>query len=392
MPIKVYRFLAFFICMGIFVPITVQPSLSEDGVSKTEIVFGQTAAFGGPASALGLGMKHGILAAFKEKNDQGGVHGRVLTVKHYDDGYEPDRAIENTHQLIDTDNVFALIGGVGTPTANAIQPIATKRKVPLIGSFTGAEFLRSPFKRYVVNMRGSYWQETEEWISYLADVKGLKRIAILYQDDSYGRAGLSGVVRALEKRDLRLVGEGTYQRNTTAVKAAVLSIRKTKPEAVVMVGAYKPCAEFIKVSKKIGFNPLFVNISFVGSEALSKELGDKRDGVIISQVVPSPFEKEPKAVVQKYSAALAAYDPEIKPGFVSLEGYMVGRLAITVLENIEGTPTRENFIDTLYTLNTVTIDDIALHYSENDNQGMDEVFMTKLRKDGTFLSIEVTEK
>lgn len=377
--------LVLFIAFAFALPFS---AYAESGVTDQKIIFGQTAALGGPASALGMGMNEGIMAAFKEFNDAGGINGRTFELVAYDDGYEPDQAIENTKKLIEDDQVFALIGGVGTPTANAIEPITSAEKVPLIGPFTGAEFLRTPFKRYVINIRSSYWQETEEWVERLTTDLGITRIAILYQDDTYGRAGLSGVERALEKRGLSLVGEGTYKRNTTAVKAALLSIRKSNPEAVVMVGAYKPCAEFIKISRQLNFNPKFVNISFVGSDAMAKELGEHGEGVIISQVVPFPFDPDKSDLVKHYQAALKAYKPESDYGFVSLEGYMVGRFIGEVLKHIDGDITRERFIDTFYTLQDIDIDEITLHYGPDDNQGMDKVFMTILQKDGTFIPTE----
>ena len=237
-------------------------------------------------------------------------------------------------------------------------------------------------------MRGSYWQETEEWIERLTADLGIKRIAILYQDDSYGRAGLSGVERALEKRNLKLVAEGAYKRNTTAVKSAVLKIRKAKPEAVVMVGAYKPCAEFIRVAKKIGMDPLFVNISFVGSDALSKELGDDGDGVIISQVVPFPFSPEKSKLVASYQKALVNYSPDLDFGFVSLEGYLVGRVAIEILKNVKENLTRETFLNTLYEMKDIVIEDIILHYGDEDNQGLDDVFLTILKHGNAFKHID----
>lgn len=361
---------------------------ADDGITDKKILFGQTAALGGPAAALGKGMNAGILAAFKEVNAEGGVNGRMLELIAHDDGYEPDRAIENTKKLIHDDRAFALIGGVGTPTANAIEPIISREKVPFIGPFTGAEFLRNPFNRYVINIRGSYWQETEEWIERLTKDLGITRIGILYQDDTYGRAGLSGVQKALSKRGLSLVGEATYKRNTVAVKSAVLSLRKVNPEAVVMVGAYKPCAEFIKVSQKLKFKPKFVNISFVGSDALSNELKTQGDGVIISQVVPFPFDRSGNGIVKNYQNAMQVYNSELGYGFVSLEGYMVGRLVIKILRSMEGDVTREGFLDTLYTLKDITLDDITLRYGPQDNQGMDKVFMTILQKDSNFISVE----
>jgi len=178
---------------------------ADSGVFDDRIVFGQSAALKGPAAALGLGMRDGILAAFHEANAAGGVHGRKLDLISYNDGYEPEMAIANTKRLIDEDKVFALIGEVGTPTSKAVQPITTEQGVPFIGPFTGADFLRDPSLTNVVNIRASYRQETEAWIEHLTTDLGLSRIAILYQDDSFGRAGLEGVKLALEKRGLALV-------------------------------------------------------------------------------------------------------------------------------------------------------------------------------------------
>lgn len=358
----------------------------EHGVYSGKIIFGQTAATGGPASALGTGMRKGILAAFNEVNKLGGIGGKKLELITYDDGYEPLQAIDNVKELID-DDVFALIGGVGTPTANAIEPITSKAKVPFIAPFTGAEFLRSPFKRYVINIRGSYWQETEEWVERLTKDLGVKRIAILYQDDSYGRAGLSGVKKALEKRGLSLVAEGAYRRNTTAVKAAALSIRKAKPEAILMVGAYKPCAEFIKIAKRLKLESLFINISFVGSKALAKELGEQGEGVIISQVVPFPFDNA-IPLVKSYQNALISYDKNSSFGFVSMEGYMAGRFVVEILKNLGGKITREAFLDKVYSMRNVDLDGTKLTYGDNDNQGLDKVFLTILQKDGSFVSVD----
>lgn len=176
---------------------------AESGVTSDKIVFGQSAATAGPAAALGRGMREGLLAAFNEANEKGGVGGRKLELITYDDGYEPNRAIANTNKLIDEDKVFAMVGEVGTPTSKAAQPIASKAKVPFIGPFTGAEFLRSPYQPYVVNVRGSYFQETEAMVEYLTERLNVSRIAILYQDDSYGRAGLAGVQKALKKGTCR---------------------------------------------------------------------------------------------------------------------------------------------------------------------------------------------
>ena len=188
----------------------------EDGVFKDKIQFGQVAALGGPAQALGQGVREGILAAFDEANRAGDINGRKLELKSVDDGYEPEKTIKATKKMIGEDKVFALVGAVGTPTSKAGQPIATASKVPFIGPFTGAEFLRNPYNRYVINIRSSYFQETEAWIEHLTRNIGITRIAILYQDDAFGLAGLEGV-QAMAKRKMSLVASGAFKRNTTAV-------------------------------------------------------------------------------------------------------------------------------------------------------------------------------
>lgn len=364
---------------------------AETGITDTEILFGQTAAFEGPASALGLGMKEGLLAAFKEANDAGGVHGKMLKIVHKNDGYEPEKAIENTNALINDDKVFSLIGAVGTPTSKVIQPITSEAKVPLIGPFTGAGFLRTPYKRYVVNVRGTYGQEAEKWIQHLTEDLGAKRISILYQDDSFGRAGLSGVKAALDKRGMELAGEGTYTRNTTAVRGAVLSIKKSNPDAIVTVGAYKPIAEFIRTARKVGLDVPVLNISFTGSQALAADLGADGAGVIITQVVPFPFDTSLKLVAD-YQAALKAQDANAEPGFVSLEGYMVGKLAVEALKSVSGELTRESFLDAFAKIGTFDLGGVNLVYGADDNQGMDDVFLSAIKADGSFEALEKLSK
>ena len=177
-------------------------ALAEDGVTKDRIVFGQVAAMDGPAQALGKGMREGVVAAFEEANRAGGIQGRKLELKSVDDGYEPEKTIDAIKKILVEDKVFALVGSVGTPTSKAGQPIATDAKVPFIGPFTGAEFLREPYNRYIVNVRGSYYQETEGWIDHLTKDLGISKIAILYQDDAFGLAGLEGVKRAMAKHNM----------------------------------------------------------------------------------------------------------------------------------------------------------------------------------------------
>jgi branched-chain amino acid transport system substrate-binding protein len=367
---------------GALLTISNTPLRAEDGVFKNKILFGQVAALNGPAQALGQGMREGILAAFEEANRTGGVGNRKLELKSIDDSYEPEKTIEATNKAIKEEKVFAILGAVGTPTSKAGQPIATAAKVPFIGPFTGAEFLRNPFNRYIVNIRSSYFQETEAWIEHLTKDLGITSIAILYQDDAFGLAGLAGVKKAMAKRNMSLVAEGTFKRNTTAIKSALLEIMKGQPQAVVTVGPYKPIAEFIKLARQLKFDAVFMAISFVGSDSLAQELGNQGAGVIVSQVVPFPGDRS-LPVVTSYQAALAAVNPNSKPGFVSLEGYLVGQLVVEALKRVPGEPTRETFLDAIESA-PFDLGGVTLSFSTTQNQGSNQVYFTVLQADGSF--------
>ena len=356
------------------------------GVYPDSILFGQSAALSGPAAELGRNMHLGIRAAFEEANRSGGIRGRRLKLLVRDDGYEPEAAVANTRELI-ARGIFGLIGAVGTPTSNAAEPIASGASVPYIGPFTGAELLRGDDQRYVVNVRASYFQETEEMVERLTGDLGFRSIAILYQDDSYGMAGLTGVRRALERRGMKLVGEVTYMRNTVAVKRALLGLQESAPEAVIIIGAYRPAAHFIKWARKIGLDAVFVNISFVGSNALLQELGPSGDGVVVTQVVPFPHDTR-VPVVSRYHGAVKAVDETAHPGFVSLEGYLAGRLVVEALRSATAPgdgggpvePTREAFLGALQESGPIDLGGFLVEYGPGDNQGSDRVFLTMIRK------------
>jgi branched-chain amino acid transport system substrate-binding protein len=362
---------------------TVVGASAEDGVTNDAVVFGQSAPLDGPASALGRGMRLGILAAFDEANRHGGVAGRTLKLISRDDAYEPDRSIAQTKKLIEEDKVFALIGAVGTPTSKAAQPLASAAHVPFIGPFTGAAFLRDPKLDNVINVRAGYDAETEAWVKHLTEDLKITKVAIFYQDDAFGRAGLDGVKAAMARRSMELAGEATYERNTVAVKTALLTLKRAEPEAVLMVGAYAPCAEFIKLARKVDFNPVFVNISFVGATALARELGADGKGVIVSQVVPFPWDPSVPAVAD-YQAALKAEDPKAQADFVSLEGYLVGRLALAALDKTGADLTRAGLLTAVKTTGKFDIGGLVMTFGPDKNHGLDDVFLTVIDADGSF--------
>ena len=359
----------------------------ESGVTDQEILFGQSAAFSGPAQDLGKNLRLGIEAAFEEANRRGGVHGRTLALRSLDDAYEPEAAIANTRRLIADDGVFALIGAVGTPTSRSATPIAANAGVPYLAPFTGAEFLRDPKLRNVINLRASYYQETEAMVSRLIGDLGIDRVGVIYQDDSFGQAGYRGVRRALERRGLAPVAIGVYPRNTTAVKTALLDVRRSDPGAVILVGAYEPVAALIAWARHTGFDPVFLTISFVGSNALARELGAAGAGVFVTQVVPFPDGDEP-AVTLAYRRALAAHSPEVVPGFVSFEGYLAGRLTIAALERCGREVDRACVLDNLRRAGAIDLGGFELRYGDEDNQGSDAVFVTVIGGDGRYHPID----
>ncbi len=355
---------------------------AETGVGPHSIVVGQSAAFSGPAQELGIEMRKGVQAYFDAVNRGGGVNGRKLVLKSLDDGYESTRAAANTKKLIAEDGVFGLLGYVGTPTSEAAKPIFTEAQVPFVGAFTGAELLRQPFNRYIFNVRASYYAETDAIVDLLTRLN-VNRIAVFYQNDSYGKAGLAGVERAMEKRKMKVLATATVERNTVDVAAAVQTIGKADAQAVVMISAYKSCAAFIKEMKKAGSHPQFMNVSFVGSRALAAELGDVGRGVGISQVVPYPWNLG-MPIVRDYQKHLAPSSGEDFT-FGSLEGYIAARIFVEGLRRAGREPTRESFISALETLRDYDVGGFNVTYTPVDHNGSRFVDLTVIGRDQKIL-------
>jgi len=358
-------------------------AVAETGVSAGSIIVGQSAAFTGPASELGIDMRKGIQAYFDAVNKNGGVFGRTLVLKSLDDGYEATRAAENTKKLIRDEQVFALLGFVGTPTSEAAKPIFTEARVPFVGAFTGAELLRTPVNRYIFNVRASYFAETEAIVRLVAEL-GFTRIAVFYQNDSYGKTGLEGVERAMAKRNMKVLTTGTVERNSVDVGSAVQTISKGDPQAVVMISAYKSCAAFIKEMRKANSNPQFMNVSFVGSRALANELGESGRGVGISQVVPFPWNLG-SPVVREYQKALVAATGKKDFNFSSLEGYLAAKVFVEGLRRSGQNLTREGFVNAMETLRDYDVGGFTVTYTPQDHGGSRFVEMTVIGREGRFL-------
>jgi len=355
---------------------------AETGVTDREVVVGQFAAFSGPAGQLGQRMRAGIEAHFKAVNASGGVNGRQLKLVARDDGYEPDKSKVAVKALIEEDKVFALIGSVGTPTGLAALPIFSAANVPMVGMFTGAEGLRQPFNRNVFHVRASYFDEAERIVQHLTTL-GVKKIAVFYQDDAYGKTVLDGVNRALARRQLKTVATGTVERNSVDVAKSLNAILPANPEAIVQVSAYKSCAAFIKQARAKGFGGQFFNVSFVGSQALADELGDAGNGVVISQVVPFPYGAS-TAVVREYQQRMKeAGQKEID--FSSLEGFLTAKVFTEGLKRAGRNLTHESFITGLESMHEVNLGGFLISYGPNNHTGSSFTDLTIVGRGGKFV-------
>ncbi|RTL23923.1 MAG: ABC transporter permease [Burkholderiales bacterium] len=355
------------------------PATAARAQDRKPIVLGQSVPLTGPAAQLGLQMQLGAKAYLDAVNAAGGVGAVPVVLKTLDDGYEPARCKANTEKFIQED-VFALFGYIGTPTSLAALPLATAAKVPFIAPLTGAEALREPFNHLVFHIRASYYDETELIVKQLTQLD-LKKIAVFHQNDAYGQAGLKGVQHALEKRGLQPLAVATVERNSVDVAAAVKALVPVQPEAIVQVSAYKSCAAFIREARKAGYGGQFHNVSFVGTQALADELGKDAAGVVISQVMPSPFGTA-VGLVNDYQLALKRLDPKAEPNYTSIEGYIAARVIVDGLRRLGGRPTRDGLIAALEGLSGYDARGYQLRFGPNKHVGSSFAELTLLTADG----------
>jgi ABC-type branched-subunit amino acid transport system substrate-binding protein len=370
----------------------VREAANTQGVTAGEILLGSSLAMQGHASFLGTQTLRGAMSYLNHVNAAGGIHGRTIRVIAYDDSYDPPKCLVNTQKLLIEDQVFALFCYVGTPTTVRILPLVEEAKIPLLGMFTGANALREPFNRYLVNVRASYYQETSQAVRHLVTDLGLRKIAVFYQYDAYGFDGLTGTELALKEFELVPVAGGSYTRGTLEIEEGLGKIVASGAEAVVMIGTYDPCAKFIRLAHEKGFRPVFYLVSFVGADELARRLDCCPEGtVLMSQVVPPPERKAPSPLLngpEGYVTLLKRYYPEDAPNFVGLEGFINARVLVEGLRRAGDGLTREGFIDAIESIRDFGLDpEIALSFSPRDHQGLDRVYFTRLSQ-GQFALIE----
>lgn len=345
--------------------------------SAGAIVLGQSAPLSGPSAQLGLQFNLGAQLYFDQVNAAGGINGRRIELRRLDDGYEPERCVANTRQFI-ADGVFGLFGYIGTATSLAALPLATEAKLPLFAPFTGAQALRDPFNRYAIHVRASYFDETAAIVRQVTSI-GIKRVAVFYQNDAYGKAGLEGVQRALKALNLEPAVVGTVERNSNEVAPALKEILAAKPEAIVQVGAYKACATFIRLARQQGYAGTFYNLSFVGTQALLEELGAVAKGVAVSQVMPFPYSPA-TPLSGEYLAALKD-QRGVSPNYSGIEGFVAAKVLVEGIKRARGA-SREAFIDAIEGMKDVSIGGFPLDFGPQKHTGSHFVELTLLTEDG----------
>ena len=357
---------------------------AAQGVTEDTVTFGQSGCFTGTCATPGLQYRAGILTAFHERNRGGGVHGRELKLVSRDDGYEPELAAANADWFAATSEVFAVIGGVGTPTARRIAPALRRAKIPFVGHLTGADFL-SDARRYpnVVNVRTVYAEEVRRLVIHMFEELGARRFGIIFQDDSFGRSVLASFESALEAFDLPILAKASYSRHTHAVHASVFIMEKADLDVVMLATTTGPAADAINTARSLGHQYTVGLLSFVDSERLRVLLDHSYERILLTRVTPDATD-DSVALVRRFHRALAAYrnaEPEAServadPG--ALEGYILGRFVIDVLERMPDEPTREAFLATALNPEPVVIDEWVIAFEEGANVGSDYVRLIDL--------------
>jgi ABC-type branched-subunit amino acid transport system substrate-binding protein len=355
-------------------------SQTTPGVSDKEITIGSCSALEGPSQFLGTQTVAGAKIYFESVNEAGGVHGRKLRLLSNDDSYDPAKA-EACFAHLEKQGVFAMGFFVGTPTAVKYLPLAESTKIPLVGLFTGAQALYAPFHRWVINVRAGYADETKEQIDGMWKTLGYKKIGVIYPDDAFGGAVLDGVKNALKEHQSQPVAVGSYPRQTSQADAAIQTVSAAQPDAVVIVGPANTVAPIIKMAHAKNWHPLFVTVSFVGTDDLIKQAGSDAEGMVITQVVP-PYYLTDLKTVALYRRTLSKFAPNETPNFVSLEGFVDAMVLVEGLKRAGKDLTRDGLIRSIETMHDFDMGlgpQLKLEYSARDHKGFDHVIPTVVR-------------
>lgn len=350
---------------------------------NTSLRLGQSLPLSGPLAELGNEYREGILAYFNQINAKGGVHGKKIELITLDDAYVVDRTVENTKKLIEKEGVFALMGMFGSANYGAVMPLINENQIPSVAPYTGSDALRAMDSPTTFWMRASYGDETEKIIDQLTTL-GITRIAVFYQDDAFGKSGLAGVEKALEKRKLKIVASGSFDKTKNDVRDAVKAIGAVDPQGVVMISTYKPTAAFVKEMRAAGKLSQYFALSVVGHKALQAEMGTTSAGIAIAQVVPYP-NSGTTPIVREFLAMPAEFMPKSGPTYTTLEGYLAARVMVEGLRQAGPQPTREKLLSALSGLRNFDLGGFVVDYSKPNHLGSKFVEVTIIGSSGRLM-------
>jgi ABC-type branched-subunit amino acid transport system substrate-binding protein len=362
------------------------PALAEQGVEQDSIVIGQSAGFTGQVAGQVKEMTAGAMACFDYTNSRGGVHGRKIVLKSLDDGYDAKRAAANARKLVVDEKVFALAFARGTPTSEAMVPVANELKVPLVGLGTGSQSLHEPFSRYVFNVRAKYRNEAIRIIEHLATIQ-VKRIAVLYQDNAFGKDGLVGYEQGLREHGLTPVAVVALDgaKPDKDVGMAVDKIFAADPEAVAIVGPLKPTAAFIRAMKAKGAHAQYLALSNLSADAFIAELGDAAHGVVVTQIVPYPWNVATPIVKELHQGLReGGAGTGGAVSYAAMEGCIYAKVIVEGLRQAGRNPTREGFIGALESFQSRDLGGFAVTYGPRNREGSRYIDITMIGRDKTF--------
>ncbi|HEY0844513.1 MAG TPA: ABC transporter substrate-binding protein [Noviherbaspirillum sp.] len=355
---------------------------AETGVTADAILLGQSTALSGPLAELGNDTSAASRAYFNYINAQGGIHGRKIRLITLDDGYNTEKGVANTRQLIEKDGVFALFNVLGTPANTALLPVIAQAGIPSVAPYTGSDAVRKPLHRHVFNVRAGYADETEKIIEHLG-VRGIHKVAVVYQNNAFGKDGLASVEQALARRKLTVHSVATIENDASDAEKAAATLAATSPQAVVMITAGKPSAEFIKASNRIATGMQYFTLSVMGTQASVAALGKEGVGVVVSQVVPFPFSAT-SGIVREYQQVMTKMGIR-NWSFASMEGFINAKVMVEALRRAGRDLTRERLMAALESMNRVDFDGYIVDFSRNNHQGSRYVELTVISRDGRFL-------
>lgn len=357
--------------------------IKDEVFNNKIILIGSSIPSSGIIKSWGNAVTSGANSYFNYANEKNLIKNKKIEFLTYDDKYEPELTIENINKLIFEDKVFTLFGLVGTPTVKRVLPILYDENIPLFSAFTGASFLRDNYNENFINFRASYDQEIESLMNYIIYKKNLKKIAVFYQNDDYGEEGYISVLDALKRKNLNLVAEGSYKRNTLSITHALNEIKNAKPEVIFMVGAYKTNSLFIKKAKENENlkDVIFCNISFGDANSMINELkrlNTNTNNLIFSQVVPNYMDNSIPSVVE-YQTLMKKYYPQEELGFLSLETFLSAKVLVNAISRIKGEITREKFIYMIKTTPKNLLDGIPIEFK--NTQLLNKIYLFEYKND-----------